>query len=308
MQIDIPAYSEEGKRSLDLFYIGSGNYFFFFEDSHAEAFYERLISRLFPSLKEFRVTCLHGKENIVRKAKQPRVFGLQYVFVVDKDFDDLIKNAWIQLENVFYLDRYSIENYLVDIRALARVLVEDFPLNGGEQYAMQQCSDYEQYLEKLIDRYLTITRYFVLAQKHRIAIANTKLDPDALLAGGNENHPMPTDEWLEKYAIEFRNKCAIRGETDWLTDNDALGNELTGAFAVADKPDGTLCCDIEVRHHIPGKHLLSCVVRYLGCRTNTEFAARFSSDKFIRVLNHVDLAALEPLRAAIANAHPAIAG
>ena len=84
-------------------------------------------------------------------------------FMVDRDFDGL--RDFIDATNVFVLDRYSIENYLVDEEALGKSIAIAYPLHGQPHKveAIQNIfrSDYDCFLA--ISRELNL-RIFVARQ------------------------------------------------------------------------------------------------------------------------------------------------
>ena len=117
---DIPEYSEFAKQVLDIFHLDSVDVIFFFEDEGYESVYEKLISRMFPQLRSVAVICLGGKTKCVAKAKETPKSNrkIPYIFILDKDFDDLLNGVEL-IPNVYYLQKFSIENYLVDLPALS---------------------------------------------------------------------------------------------------------------------------------------------------------------------------------------------
>jgi hypothetical protein len=303
MPVAIPRYSQVAKSAIDLFLPEGYSLVFFFEDTNSEIFYERLLRNLFPNIAPFKVISLHGKENVFKKAKGPRVPGLAYLFVVDKDFDDLLNKVFVH-NDVFYLEKYSIENFLIDLPALVRVVVEEFPGTISEQLATHNCADFEQFSSVLTQRYLELTRYFVVAQRYRVNIENTKLNPAKVLEGANPQHPYPTTEWITKYRSTFLEKAESDAATDWLSDpaqlDAALGSALT-------EPATLHLGEIPDVDHIPGKHLLHCLIAFVAVRVNEALTELPSSKLYIRLLNHVDIGIFSKLREAIVSKHPSLA-
>lgn len=111
---DIPTYSEAGLDVIDAFYQDYVAAIFFFEDEHHESVYERILLRLIPTLRSFQVICLGGKTKIIAKAKEARPLGAKWLFVLDKDFDDLLGSVFSH-KDVYYLRAFSLENYLIDL-------------------------------------------------------------------------------------------------------------------------------------------------------------------------------------------------
>lgn len=267
-------YSNQGKAAQDLFVSDYATHIFYVEDSNSEIFFERLFQRLFPKLASFEVVCLHGKDNVRNKASEPRLGSLSYVFVVDKDFDDLLGAPDNRLT---YLDRYSIENYLTDLDAIIKVLVEEHPQGATAQRVRADCSDYDDFRSALEDRLVEVTRYFVVVRRHWLELPSTKIKFEELTYGSNEWHPMPTREWVASYRGRVLSESGMI-EAD-------LDMELAGALVPSADFHGATENPI---HHVPGKHLLPSVIRYLGIRTGLELEKRLGKSLYTRILNHVN--------------------
>lgn len=304
MTVLVPRYTESGKRAIDLFLAEGNSYVFYFEDTNAEVFYERLIMRLFPNAGRFRVVSLHGKDNVFKKARGPRVTGVNYVFVVDKDFDDLLGKVVEGIPDIFYLEKYSVENFLLDLNALVRVLVEEHPEAVAEQLAMAQCEDFVAYNANLQNRYTEVTGYFVAAQKFRVQIENTKINATSTWGNDNEYHPMPSVEWLADYRARFLEKALVNPGSSWLNDAAALDHVLMHIF---EAPSPFPLGPVPQKDHIPGKHLLTCLTEYLSVRVHPGLQEMHSLKLYIRLLNHIDIAVFQPLKSRIAEAYPALA-
>jgi hypothetical protein len=288
--MDEDEYSELAKAADDLFVGEYTSHIFYVEDTSTEAFYERLFLRLFPKLSDFRVACLHGKENIRKKVAEKRLKNLTYVFVVDKDFDDLLDE---KREPAFvYLDRYSIENYLASLPALVRVLVEEYHQDVTYQNAMAACDDSAAFLQNLEDRLVEVTRYFVVSRRFMTGIRNTKIPVVELIEGSNEYHPMPTVDWIADYRAQLIGATGLPE-----LDVDA---ELANAFAPSRTfPEPTLI----PLHHVPGKHYFACILKYLAVRTKAEFETKVGSALHLRVLNHISLTEFAQFKARLLTKH-----
>lgn len=268
-------YSQDAKAARDLFVSDFTSHIFYVEDTGAEIFYERLFERLFPKLRDFQVVCLDGKANVRKKAAERRVQDLTYVFVVDKDFDDLLEAAD---PNLVYLDRYSVENYLADLQALVKVLVEEYPDGMSAQKAMAQCDDYSKYRATLEMRLVTVAQYFVVARRLWLQLKNSKIPAGELIEGSGDYHPMPTNEWIAAY------RTKVLEESGMLDDD--LNLQLQNAFLPSpDFPEATTT----PLFHVPGKHLLYCVQKYLGARTVPNFDVKLGKVLHTRILNHINI-------------------
>lgn len=268
-------YSQDAKAARDLFVSDFTSHIFYVEDTGAEIFYERLFERLFPKLRDFQVVCLDGKTNVRKKAAERRIADLTYIFVVDKDFDDLLGGAD---PNLVYLDRYSVENYLADLQALVKVLVEEYPDGMSAQKAMAQCDDYTKYRATLDTRLIAVTQYFVVARRLWLELKSSKIPATELVEGSSEFHPMPTNDWIAAY----RSKVL---EESGMPDAD-LNLQLQNAFSPSpDFPEATTT----PLFHVPGKHLLYCVQKYLCARTVPKFDEKLGKALHTRILNHINI-------------------
>src|SRR4051812_24509150 len=104
----LPIKTEAFLRGMDVLYFGFNDIEFYVEDEDQENLYLAIFKRLFPGVKLEKIFPLGGKKN-VRDEARLHVGNKKKVFVVDKDFDDLLGRK-LSLPNLFYLDRYSIEN------------------------------------------------------------------------------------------------------------------------------------------------------------------------------------------------------
>ncbi|CAN7603768.1 DUF4435 domain-containing protein [Variovorax paradoxus] len=285
-------YSFEAKAAADLFVSDFATHIFYVEDSNSEVFYERLFGRLFPNLKDYAVVCMHGKSNIIKKASQPKQLGLSYIFLVDKDFDDLLASP---VAGLTYLDRYSIENYLAELGPITSVFVEQHPEGKSARAINLECSDYEKYREELDARLIDITKYFVIVRRYAIDMASTKIDISDLLADAEKWHPMPTREWILAYRQKILENSGLL-EEDLKSEHDKAFEPSPGF------PDATTIAI----HHVPGKHLLPSILKYLGARTIEGFEKSLGKSLYIRILNHVSIDRFKIVKERLLQQHPSL--
>lgn len=125
---DLPQRSPDGLAALDIFYNDFNDVHFFVEDEDQENLYEVVFRRLFPELRLARVFPLGGKQAVLSRCRQDfqRASGPPSVYIVDKDFDDLLGSLQTH-PSLFYLDRYCIENYFPEPDAIVEVVIESLP-------------------------------------------------------------------------------------------------------------------------------------------------------------------------------------
>lgn len=125
---DLPLRSSDGMAALDVFYAGFNQINFYVEDADQENLYEVILRRQFPDIRIDRIFPLGGKEAVRRHAQDPGNSGLPAyrAYILDRDFDDILRRRCIH-SNIFYLDRFCIENYLLEELALIEVVIESHP-------------------------------------------------------------------------------------------------------------------------------------------------------------------------------------
>lgn len=295
---DIPAYSEAGIDVLDAFYQDYVAAIFFFEDEHHESVYERILLRLIPKLRPFQVICLGGKSKIIAKAKEARPAGAKWLFVVDKDFDDLLGSVFVH-KDVYYLRAHSLENYLVDLPGVINLAVEMNPRVLTVRSARERCVAFPAYMLRLRSTLERINRLFVVARRHRVDISTTKLSVDELLDGAEVDDPVPTDEWYCRYLERFLG--ALPKSAEWLAQDESLQEELDRAFV---KDARVTFPAVPVGDHLCGKHLLGCLLRAVQAWLGVTFQNLDVVELYARLAVHVDLRRLAFLEHAILADHP----
>ena len=98
---------------------------FYVEDAEQENLYVTIVRKVFPHLRIVRVFPLGGKDAVIKHAMLHRR-DRSNVYLLDKDFDDLLRLKKAT-NNLFYLDRYSIENYLAEDDAIVSFVIAQDP-------------------------------------------------------------------------------------------------------------------------------------------------------------------------------------
>lgn len=283
-------YSIEAKIAYDFFVSENATHIFYVEDSAAEIFYERLFGRLFPGLESYDVVCLHGKSNIIKKSHGAQIQDLKYIFVVDKDFDDLFGAPTPRLT---YFDRYSIENYLCDIESLVEVLVEQCPTGKTAKSIKLELADYKSFRQELDSKLVDITRYFVVVQRFHLEMTSTKTGFSEIMKGSDDSRPIPTSEWIDDYRKKvIENSGLLEADLDI-----ELGKALDPS---PDFPNATTT-DI---HHVPGKHILPSILKYFGARMLVNLEKSLGKSLYIRILNHVPVSQFDVFKTRLISQHP----
>lgn len=120
MNTGFPELTDSFLAGQDILYTQFNDIEFYVEDTEQEHFYFNIFKKLFPNLKFEKIFPLNGKKN-VRDAALLNLGNKKKVYIVDLDFDHIL-NKVVVLENLFYLRRYSIENYLFSKEAVYEVI------------------------------------------------------------------------------------------------------------------------------------------------------------------------------------------
>ena len=299
---DFPEYSDEARDTLDLFVLDSVSTIFYFEDSDHEAVYERLLDKLIPNLRKFAVVCLGGKSKVIAKAKEPRTQDKISVFIVDKDFDDLL-GLVENIDGLYYLQKNCLENYFLDMDALKSVCIEEKPNDLTNDKSHRLMSDKQTFQDELENRYQQITRLFIIARRYKIQrVVTTKMKIDDLLKGADPNYPVPTEEWCSNFRRELQSNCHER-ENEWLASDEQLDSELANAFV---PENGAVALTANVIDHLNGKHMFKCLVRYVKSRLNVDIEKIDSQTLYLRLLANLNLNDLQGLKDKIVLENPLI--
>lgn len=120
MNSGFPELTDSFLSGQDILYTQFNDIEFFVEDTEQEHFYFNILKKLFPDLKFEKIFPLNGKKN-VSDAAILNIGNNKKVYIVDLDFDHIL-NTVQNLDNLFYLRRYSIENYLISRNAVYEVI------------------------------------------------------------------------------------------------------------------------------------------------------------------------------------------
>jgi hypothetical protein len=172
----LPIYSEEYLDAQDVFYLQFNDVDIYVEDIDQEELYKEILSKILP-FKIGKIFPLGGKLKVIQKATNNQNVKRK-IFLVDKDFDDLHGNI-VTIPNLFYLDKYCIENYLVSKKAIIVFLKEEFPKIPIEQ--IEQELDFEKIYNNTISELTELFIYFFLIQKLNLPLENCSCSVDRFI-------------------------------------------------------------------------------------------------------------------------------
>ena len=138
----IPANSQAGLAARDVFFATFNDVNFYVEDEGQENLYAEILGRLFPKLKIEQIFPLGGKKALVAHCLDPanKAGEKRAIYIADKDFDDLLGTIF-SAPNLFYLDLFCIENYLLEDKAVLQLAVENQPREPRARLARELAFD-----------------------------------------------------------------------------------------------------------------------------------------------------------------------
>lgn len=120
MDTGFPEYTDSFLLGQDILYTQFNDIEFYVEDFEQEHFYFNILKKLFTDLKLGKIFPLNGKNNVCNAARL-NIGNKKKVYIVDLDFDQILDKVET-INNLFYLKRYSIENYLITNDAIYEVI------------------------------------------------------------------------------------------------------------------------------------------------------------------------------------------
>jgi hypothetical protein len=233
----IPSYDEDYLDSQDIFFYQFNEIDFYVEDVEQEELYKEILSKLLP-FKIKQVFPLGGKLKVIEKAKVNNNVKRK-IFLVDKDFDDLHESI-VKIPNLFYLDKYSIENFLITKESFLAFLKDELPKKSIDE--LEKVLDFESLFELSIKELTKLFVSFFLIQKLGLPMENCSCSIDRFI---KEKSDYEIDEQkCTEYLNEIQLYCDLFGLN--IVVNEQMTNLLDKYKTVQ-----------EAEPHIPGKHLLA---------------------------------------------------
>jgi len=171
---NIPAFSAEYRYAESVFFVQFNDFDFYVEDEGQQNMYFRILSKLFPDVRLETIFPLCGKQNLIAHAKS-NTSGRKSVYILDKDFDDLLGKLE-NLCNLFYLDRYSIENFLLEEVAVVNFVLAERP-KLRRNWVLSELAFSTLFDEIVLSLRLLFALFFVV-QKYSVAVKSTGYRPD----------------------------------------------------------------------------------------------------------------------------------
>lgn len=248
-------YSKNGLLNKNIFF--NNDIDFYIEDENNEYRYENIFKELFNCRIE-NICALSGKNNLKKKYKEIKNTDEinKSFFIADSDFDILLNKDMIEDEHFIYLNRYEIENYIVDKNSVIHVLKKE--LRCLEKKA-RRLIDYDKWINETYNKLYKLFLYYLIVQKNKIKLTNTEENANKYFKeDGTVN-----EQEINEYKKVLENKLIDVGKN--------LKEELDNAKKIVEKE-----CNGDLSKLVKGKFIVIGVRKYLdyiikqetGKRTN----------------------------------------
>lgn len=187
----IPTKNDNYRLAEDVFYIQFNDISFFIEDEEQENFYYVILSKLFPDIQIEKIFPLNGKANVIADCKN-NINDKKKIYLVDKDFDDIL-NKKEDIINLFYLNRYSIENYLIENDALLEYIISEKPKLKRKE--ILQNLNIEPIIETIKNKLNELIHNFILVQKKCPKLKNISLSYERFFDFTNGNFTLKQQQF-----------------------------------------------------------------------------------------------------------------
>jgi hypothetical protein len=277
----IPRRGDSGLAARDIFYSHFNTVHFYIEDEEEENLYVEILRRLFEKIQITQIFPLRGKGNVLAHARDPvnATNAHRSIYILDKDFDDLLGHLYAK-ENVFYLERYCIENFLCEEGAVLQIALEAEPHRDKEE--LRKAINYAKYHESAVQSLDKLFRLFFIVQRFNLGLKNCDLKPEAFSV---KDEPWQIDPAkVEAYEGEVQLRISGIGVFPSQKDYDLF---LAAAFPPSKTADT----------HISGKFVMAMTYHHMrrGCKVGNVPA---DSIRY-RLARNSELKSLESLGASI---------
>ncbi|HNQ68188.1 MAG TPA: DUF4435 domain-containing protein [Bacteroidales bacterium] len=158
-------YTDESKRLVSTFLAYRNDIDIYTEDEEKDKeFYKVLFSRLIkPEIKINDITPLGCKDKVIERCKNEPKSDRKKLFIVDGDIAFVNGNI-VELENLFVLDRYCIENFLIDKESTCNFVYMNCGTKSKEQLSAD--IEFENWLSNYSESLIQLFIHFAIVNCH----------------------------------------------------------------------------------------------------------------------------------------------
>lgn len=125
MNVGFPVLTDSFLAGQDILYTQFNDVSFYVEDTEQEHLYFNILKRLFNDVQFEKIFPLNGKPNLKNHARN-NLEDKTKIYIADIDFEDIL-GIREELDNIFYLNKYSIENFLIEKGGFFEIIREKTP-------------------------------------------------------------------------------------------------------------------------------------------------------------------------------------
>ena len=273
-------YSESALLNRVLFYADYNDINIFVEDEYKEYIYENIFQRMFNyKININKIFPMKGKPGV---EKAFREYGYSYdekpaIYLVDGDFDLVMDKKMISSPNYIYLEKYNIESYYIDEKAVLNYMVGKMKTT---QKNVSETIEYSKWKDMIYGAMKELFINYMIAQEKFPEEKNVGISPHVFFY---ENGYVNIDK-INGYINQLKSR---------MTDYDVMYDLYKRKFETILFGDTTrLVC---------GKYLLASLSKYLRNKANVNFkeddftyflvsffdikTLDFVKDRILRVIN-----------------------
>ncbi|MBE7691252.1 DUF4435 domain-containing protein [Tenacibaculum piscium] len=274
----IPVKNDNYRAGEDIFYVQFNDISFYIEDSDQENFFFCILKKLFPEIRIEKIFPLNGKDNVIDASLLNKTDNKK-VFIVDKDFDDILEKV-VDSPNLFYLERYSIENHLIEKETLIEYIIGEKPrLNKND---INDSLELETILDGITNSLKKLVRLHVVVQNTCGHLKNISLNHERFLRYNN-------GQFEEKEAQILSYETEIETELKTIDGRYTLRSQRAKSKNLVSFDTLDLCIK-----HMPGKYLLKMIKQII--ESNYGLVSRNMDSFSYRIAYNCKFDSLENLR------------
>lgn len=196
-----PELTDSFLAGQDILYAQFNDVEFYVEDIEQEHFYFNILKGLFPKLKFEKIFPLNGKDNVIDAAKN-NLTNRKKIYLVDLDFDHILGRVE-NVANLFYLRKYSIENYLLTKQAIYEIIRSKNP--QLKNYDIDNLVDFNKLLTDSVHCLKELACSFVVIQQRQLGHHYYGLDVNRDFAF-HVSPPTRRQNFIQNYLTEVEAK------------------------------------------------------------------------------------------------------
>lgn len=157
--------------TLSIFFQHKNDIDFFIEDSNDEEFYKALFQNLFEEKRIGKIQSCGCRTKLIDACKNDQIDSKRKRFYIsDGDLDLIFKEDEVNLKNLIILDRYCIENYLLEEESVIEIIHDSIVL---EKSKIKNQLGFENWFKAISKPLIDLFLHYAISQKHAVGEQTT---------------------------------------------------------------------------------------------------------------------------------------